>query len=141
MLTHNIVIFYLWIFLETIAFVLSIVGNSVVIYVMRSEKWLKKKSSYFIVSLSMTDLLTSVFAAVIVVFRAIKIWVPSNSGDFTNICLWIGTILLSLSIVSVVHLMFVSVERYLAVCHPVAYHTRSTAFAKLLIFLCWMVGL
>lgn len=43
--------------LEVWAFVFSVVGNSVVIYVMSREKKLRRKSNYYIISVAIADIL------------------------------------------------------------------------------------
>lgn len=43
---------------EATAFVLSVFGNLLVIYVMAKKKKLKKKSNYYIISVAVADLLT-----------------------------------------------------------------------------------
>lgn len=50
------------IILEVIAFILSVIGNSVVIYVMTREKKLKRKSNIYILSVAVADFLVGIVA-------------------------------------------------------------------------------
>lgn len=124
-------IFYL-VALEAIGMINSIFGNSVVIYVMCCEKKLRRKSTYYIVSVTIADLLTSLLVVALAIICSLQCWKFSS---------FIYSSYLMLTIVSVLHMMRVSVDRYWAVCHPISYHTRSFKSAKINIMMCWAVGI
>jgi hypothetical protein len=37
--------------------------------------------------------------------------------------------------------MAVSLDRYLAICHPIYYHNRDAKFTKIMLSICWLAGL
>lgn len=138
MLKSDLIIFCIWISLETLAFVTSVFGNILVIKVMSREERLKKKSSYFIISMAVADLLSCFFVGAVIVVRSFKIW--DHSKEVSSTCLWLVTSLLALESISIVHLVLISVDRYFAVCRPIKYHTGSMRFVKHVITVCWVFG-
>lgn len=134
------ILFSLWGFLEIIIVVISLFGNSIVIYVMSREKKLRKKSSFYIVSLAVADLLTCVFTIVMTVMRSFKFL--DHEYEFpVKLCYVLNSLLLMLTTVSIFQLVFVAADRYWAVCLPISYHRRTPRFAKFIICLCWLIGL
>lgn len=57
---NNYLVKVIFMLLDLCAFVLSVSGNSMVIYVMSRERKLRKKSNYYIISVAMADLLIGV---------------------------------------------------------------------------------
>lgn len=53
----EVLINVIFVLLELVAFVLSVFGNIIVLYVMTREKKLRRKSNFFIISIAVADLL------------------------------------------------------------------------------------
>lgn len=134
------VFFALWAILETIAVIISVLGNTVVIYVMSSEKRLRKKSTYFVISIATADLLSSIFVIILTTTRCIKFWKLSVSIP-EELCLWVMCFLMGLLTVSILQMAFVSIDRFWAICYPISYHTRSTRCTKCIIISSWISGM
>lgn len=134
-------VFSVWMSLEILAIFISIAGNIIVIYAMSSEKWLRKKSSYFVISIAAADLLISISVIFLTIERSKQFGSPTKISFNRSYCLWITSFFLAVVTVSVLQLMLVSVDRYLAVCRPVFYHTRTDMFTKIAISLCWITGI
>lgn len=70
MVDSDLIFRLLNIFLEVIAFVLSVLGNLLIIYVVTRNKKLSNKSYKYILSLSITDLLIGIY---VIPFGVIKV--------------------------------------------------------------------
>lgn len=137
-----VILAYLWLLLELIAIIFSVFGNCVVIYVMTVERKLRKKSTLYIISIAIADLLCSVFVIPLAItrieiLRKLKDIIPEIPKVY---CIWVLSIVLSLTMASVFQLLFVSVDRYWAICHPTFYLKRTAKFTKCVILLCWIAG-
>ncbi|CRL01069.1 CLUMA_CG014328, isoform A [Clunio marinus] len=117
-------------------FFLSIVGNSVVIYVISRDKKLKNKANYHILSVAVADLLIGLIGIPLGIIASLT----RSPRDF-QLCLMLYSFLLSFFAVSMFSLVAVSVDRFWAVCFPITYHVADTSIAKLAIFCCWFSGL
>lgn len=133
-------LFAVWAILETVVVVISIFGNSVVIYVMSSERRLRKKSTYYVISIAAADFLSSVFVMILTGTRCVQTWSP-DTWIPKNLCLWTMCFLMGLLTVSILQMTFVSVDRFWAICYPISYHTRSTRLTQIIIVLCWISGM
>lgn len=76
MVDSDLIFRLLNIFLEVIAFVLSVLGNLLIIYVVTRNKKLSNKSYKYILSLSITDLLIGIY---VIPFGVIKVRKSLNS--------------------------------------------------------------
>lgn len=140
MILVHYILYFTWLFLEATAIFVSIIGNSLVIYVMSSERQLGKKSSLFILSIAVADLLSSVSVIFLTFVRSIIFWNPADNMH-PSLCLWITSVFLVFTTVSVLQMVSVSIDRYWAICCPIFYHTRSTSYTKCGIFACWSLGI
>lgn len=136
---------YIWLLLEVSAILISLFGNSVVIYVMSREKRLRKKSSLYIISIAVADLLTCVIHIPLIVNRK-EVLQDLDSGKNNTessaiTCIWILSIAYFMTMTSVFQLFFVSLDRYWAICRPNFYLTRTVRFTKYVILSCWITGL
>lgn len=139
--------------LEVWAFVFSVFGNSIVIYVMSREKKLRRRSNYYIVSVAIADFLVGLIGipcsiymvdSFIFVKKCYKSYftlqrITSGPHNFV-MCLTFISFLLGILSVSIFSLVAVSVDRYLALCHPIFYRQSFYARAtKRIIGICWFL--
>lgn len=137
------ILLYTWIVLELIAIIISLFGNAVVIYVMSREKKLRKKSSLYIVAIAITDFLTCSFIVPLIITRTEmlqRIGLGEEAMKIPRHCIWILSIAYSLTLSSVFQLLFVSLDRYWAICQPKFYLKRTKRFTKCVISICWIIG-
>lgn len=140
MSAFRIFLFCAWILIEITAVTISIFGNSVVVYVMCSERSLRKKSSFYIISIAIADLLSSTAVVFLTIVRSMEFWIfPSYLPS--EICLIVTSFFLMLSTASILQLLFVSIDRYWTVCHPISYLTRTSNFIKYAILACWIFSI
>lgn len=100
---------------EILVAVLAVVGNSMVIYVFRIERKLRRRTNYYIVSLAIADLFVGLFGIPFAILAAIGL--PTN----LHACLFTISLLVVLCTISIFCLVAVSVDRYWAILHPMAY--------------------
>lgn len=136
----DLILYFVWLFLEVLSIIVSLFGNLIVIYVMLSEKKLRKKSSFYIISIAFADLVSSCFVSLLTASRSLIFWNPSKKFD-SEVCLWLASFFLALTAASILQLVFVSVDRFWAICHPISYHTRPPSYAKIIICMCWIAGI
>lgn len=140
--------------LEMWSFFFSVIGNSIVIFVMTREKKLRRKSNFYVISVAFADLLMGVFAIPFSVYlvkwnifmlrfchRMFSFQIVTGGPKDLNICLSFVSFVLANSAVSIFSLVAVSINRFCAIFFPIAYHnnTKKTA-TKLTIFFCWALG-
>lgn len=140
MSSRDIIFFSIWFFLELSSITISLFGNSIVIYSMCSGRILQKKSSYYIISIAVADLVSSLFVFVLTTFRTALFW-DSSISISPRLCLWMTSLLLVLTTASILQLVCVSIDRYWAICHPISYHLRETRYAQYVIVVCWLSGI
>lgn len=133
-------LFFLWLVLEVVAFILSICGNTIVIFVMARSKKLVKGLSYYIISVAITDLVIGMLAMIFVVIRAYKYrnW---NLEINQAACRFLTTSMLVLLSSLILQLVTVSIDRYWAICHAVSYRKKNSSFDKFGVASCWLFGI
>jgi len=124
--------------------VTGLVGNAFVIFVMyKCKKQFRSLNSIYIVNQSVIDLITSVIVLLQAIFP--------NDEKFTHDVFWADMycrlwlshfLVVTLLLTSTYNLMLISVERYLAVVHPI-YHRVSltTKKVRVSVVLVWLCGL
>lgn len=125
-----------YITLEVIVAFLAIFGNLLVLIAFLVEKKLRKMTNFYIISLSVADLLIGLIGIPSAIL--VKVGLPVNA--FTS-CLVMLSTLIVLCTVSIFNLLAVSLDRYWAILYPFKYQTKMSRRAvTVIIFLCWMLG-
>ena len=121
---------------EAVIALLIIIGNSLVIQAIRTEKRLQTFTNLFIVSLAVADLLVG--AVGIPLAQVAFYGYPRSFAG----CLLANTVIVMLTQVSVFGLLVISLERYVAIKSPFLYqqHNR-TRTAVVVIVVQWSLGL
>ncbi|EDO32427.1 predicted protein, partial [Nematostella vectensis] len=120
-------------------FIVAVIGNTVVIYIVRNEKRLRISFNYFILSMATADLLHAVFAipANIAYLYVQTGWFSGSFGTFLCKFVHYGT---TVSIVaSITTLSVTTIERYLA-ARLVLKRPMTERFAKRAIALIWLIS-
>lgn len=100
---------------EILVALVAVVGNAMVIYVFRIERKLRRRTNYYIVSLAIADLFVGLFGIPFAILAAIGL--PTN----LHACLFTISLLVVLCTISIFCLVAVSIDRYWAILHPMAY--------------------
>uniref|UniRef100_A0A8C4RJM5 G-protein coupled receptors family 1 profile domain-containing protein n=1 Tax=Erpetoichthys calabaricus TaxID=27687 RepID=A0A8C4RJM5_ERPCA len=99
---------------------LTMIGNLFVVISVSHFKQLHTTTNFLIVSLAMADFLIGVFVMPLEFRTKIETcWYFSE-----NVCIFYIIYACFLNLVSIIHLVLISVDRYLAICHPFYYNTK-----------------
>lgn len=104
---------------------LAMVGNTCVILAFKRFRRLRRVTNYFVVSLALTDILVAVIS--MPVWAAYIISGPSLFIQRQLIQIFWTSTDIMVSVASIWHLTFVSIDRYLCITGPLYYHTRMTS--------------
>lgn len=94
---------------------MAVVGNSLVIFVFKKERRLRRRTNYYIVSLAAADLLVGILGIPFAILSSVGI--PHN----IHACLFTVSLLVVLCTISIFCLVAVSVDRYWAILYPMGY--------------------
>lgn len=115
--------------------VLTIVGNLLVIITIFRRQNFRQKANVFVVSLAIADVAVAIFVMLLSIlqeFSEIK-WL---TDDFT--CLLSTSFDVMFTTTSILHLMCMTIDRYVAICLPFRYHDLiSRKNVGILLTLCW----
>ncbi|KAI7800174.1 trace amine-associated receptor 13c-like [Triplophysa rosa] len=119
------------------AMILTILGNSVVIISIAHFRQLQTPTNILVMSLALADLLVGVMFMPLSIVRSVTgCWYYGEA-----ICLFHSSFDLFLTSVSIFHLIFIAIDRYQAVCHPLQYPTRVTIpVAWVMVLLSWSLA-
>ncbi|XP_077995860.1 allatostatin-A receptor-like [Glandiceps talaboti] len=119
--------------------ILGIVGNLMVILVITRVKLLRTLTNYFILNQSCVDLVGSILLAALNCFPDIV--VPDTPGGVVLCKFWVSSFpLWGCFNSSTLNLVFLTIERYMGVVHPVLHHNKFTKTkAKILVGIVWIV--
>ncbi|XP_023339462.1 flocculation protein FLO11 [Eurytemora carolleeae] len=112
-------------------------GNILVISAVRISSKLRGATNLLIVSLAVADLLLGVLILPMsAVYEVIDVWILGSELCF----IWLSVDVLT-STASILHLVVISLDRYIAVTHPVTYpNIMTTSRAKLMICGVWVIS-
>ncbi|XP_070509389.1 adenosine receptor A1-like isoform X2 [Chironomus tepperi] len=115
--------------------IVAVLGNSLVILVFYRERRLRRRTNYYIISLATADFLVGLIGIPFAVLADIGL--PRN----LHACLLTLSALIVLCTISIFCLVAVSIDRYWAILHPLAYSRNArTKTAIGIITLCWVFG-
>uniref|UniRef100_A0A182MQF0 G-protein coupled receptors family 1 profile domain-containing protein n=1 Tax=Anopheles culicifacies TaxID=139723 RepID=A0A182MQF0_9DIPT len=121
--------------LEVTVALMAIFGNTLVIVAFKTERRLRRRTNFYIVSLASADLLVGTLGIPFAILASIGI--PRN----LHACLFTISLLVVLCTISIFCLVAVSIDRYWAILHPLAYsrnmRTKTTLY---IISMCWLAG-
>ncbi|GAB0091383.1 uncharacterized protein DMENIID0001_062220 [Sergentomyia squamirostris] len=121
--------------LEILVGLVAVIGNGMVIAVFQKERRLRRRTNYYIVSLAIADFLVGLLGIPFAVLASIGL--PTN----LHACLFTISLLVVLCTISIFCLVAVSVDRYWAILHPMAYSRNvRTKTAIVIISMCWVAG-
>ena len=121
-------------------FVIGVAGNmcNCLVIADSRNRYMKTATNYYLFSLSISDLLLLIFG---VPHDLIDLWHPSQYLFGQFVCIARGWISEASTNASVLVIVAFSVERYLAICHPLRAHTLShLSRAVKIILLIWLVA-
>lgn len=121
-------------------FIVGVIGNVCNCLVIADSKnrYMKTATNYYLFSLSVSDLLLLIFG---LPHDLINLWHPSPYLFNQFVCISRGWISEASTYASVLVIVTFTVERYLAICHPLRAHTFSRLSRAIkIIILIWLVA-
>lgn len=100
---------------ELLVAIVAVIGNAMVIIVFKRERRLRRRTNYYIVSLAMADFLVGLLGIPFAILASVGL--PRN----LHACLFTISLLVVCCTISIFCLVAVSVDRYWAILHPMAY--------------------
>lgn len=143
---------------EGVFFLVSVTGNSLVLFVMlRNSKFRKTPSKIYLISISLIDLITAIFAIpfsmswvrwfnveivfIIYVFTFVIKMLSQYFEDNFELCILLTSGNAMLCITQLNLLITLSFDRYLAVCKPIKYFKqKNLGYQKFIVLACVFLG-
>lgn len=101
--------------MELLVSVVAVIGNALVIIVFYRERRLRRRTNYYIISLAIADLLVGLLGVPFAIMASVGL--PKD----LHACLFTVSLLVVLCTISIFCLVAVSIDRYWAILHPMAY--------------------
>lgn len=122
-----------------IILVITLIGNLMVLAALYSRRHYRKQIKmprmyYFILHLSIADLLTGVFNVLPQLWWDINYRFP---GSTSWSCKFVKFVQPSGSFLSSYILMAIAIDRYRAICHPLTYHAWNSRRSRIMIMAAW----
>lgn len=119
--------------------VITIIANSLVLYVICRHKHMKKPSNYGILSIASCDLFFVMYSIIRITCAAYFYIDEKNISDLICITLnSIGSISYGLSLLTPVA---VAIDRFIAVCHPMSYYKwNKSGLTAWILTSCWIIA-
>ncbi|XP_021351031.1 5-hydroxytryptamine receptor 4-like [Mizuhopecten yessoensis] len=115
--------------------VLTILGNLLVIIIIVRRSNFRQKANVFVVSLAIADIAVAIFVMLFSILQEVSnmAWLSDP-----NICLMAWSFDVMFTTTSILHLMCMTIDRYVAICLPFKYHDLiSQTCVATLLMLCW----
>ena len=120
---------------EVIIGVISVLGNSLVLYTIYKYNNLKTITNYLIASLAAADLMVGMIGIPIVIVN--NLGIPKHFYG----CLFTNCVIIIFTQISVFSLVGIAVERFIAVKYAILHrHHVTTRVVLLLVLICWVSG-
>ena len=120
----------------------TIVGNILVIFTVIQRGKFHQRTYVFVISLAIADLLVGILVMPLSLFhlyRSGSQWY--NVLNDHHICVMSTSFDVMFTTTSILHLMCMTIDRYLAVAYPLKYsRLMNRTFVILLLLLCWMIS-
>lgn len=100
---------------EVLVALVAVIGNGMVVIVFHKERRLRRRTNYYIVALAIADFLVGLLGIPFAILASVGL--PTN----LHACLFTVSLLVVLCTISIFCLVAVSVDRYWAILHPLAY--------------------
>lgn len=127
-------------FVYLVIFIIGVIGNvcNCLVIADSRNRYMKTATNYYLFSLSVSDLLLLIFG---LPHDLINLWHPSPYLFNQFVCISRGWISEASTYASVLVIVTFTVERYLAICHPLKAHTFSRLSRAIkIIVIIWLVA-
>ena len=127
---------YVIVLFMSVIFIAALIGNIVVIVVLGRDQALHSISNFYLLNLSVADLLVAIFFIGVTTMDlyVTEVWV---FGDF--LCRFVSFIQITSTTVSILTLSLIAIERYILICKPIDLKL-SVPLTKRLMLSSWIIS-
>ena len=116
----------------------SLIGNTVIIIIFYRRKDLKKTTNYFIANMAISDLIFPLTPIPLSIIGLETLPVSVSAGSIVcKLQIFLGGVSLTVSVES---LVWIAVDRFIAVVFPIKVHRISTRFRRFAVTSTWIVA-
>lgn len=134
-------------FASTIAWALAfgaislviIIGNSLAILVLTRKKLLRKRTSYFLLSLAVADMAVGIFSVPTFIYQLICFWKGVSISNSTILKI-VKSIDVFCGLASTFTLTVIALERFCAICLPLSHRTATRKLYNVSISCVWILA-